>query len=107
LYFDYGLPVKIKSKKPYIARFYGSISIDEDEELQRFFKKVPRRRKAIIDMTNLWGMGLVFAEDFEEFDRSHPMLVWIIPENRREYFKQFGLDSAKMFEKLDLAIVSK
>lgn len=105
-YFNYGLPVKIKSVNPFIAKFYGSISIDLYSDLQKFFKKVPKRKKAILDMTNFWGMGTVFNDDFEEFDLSHPKLIWVIPNDKKYYFKNIGLDTAKMIENLELAIAS-
>lgn len=106
-YFDYGLPVKIKSTAPFIARFYGGISIDFYDELLKFFKKVPKRRKAVLDMSNFWVMGKIFYDDFEEFDLSHPKLIWVIPSNKREYFKEIGIDSSKMVESLNLAMERK
>jgi hypothetical protein len=102
-YFDYGLPIRIKSKAPYIARIYGMISIDMDEDLQKFFKKVPKRKKAIIDMRNSWGIATAF--DFEEFDLPRPNLIWIVPKEKRDYFKQFDIDSTKMVDNLDSAIL--
>ena len=49
-------------------------------------------------------MGSVFDDDFEEFDLSHPKLVWVIPKDKKNYFKNIGLDTTKIVENLDLAM---
>jgi len=103
-YFSYGLPVKVKSTKPYVARMYGGLSLGDEGDLQIFFDKVPIDKTAILDMSNFGRMGTMFHPYFKTFDSLHPKLIWVIPGERRYFFKISGVDTTKMVESLELAL---
>jgi len=103
-YFSYGLPVKIKSTNPFIARIYGGLSLGNEGDLQEFFDKVPIDKIAILDMSNLGSMGTMFYPYFKTFDSLHPKLIWVASGDSKNYFKLSGIDTAKMVESLELAL---
>lgn len=86
MHLEYGLPVKLKSVSPTVYRMYGTLSINEQPALLRFFDSIPDTARVIFDLRNFHGMGRLLDEDFQTFDRSHPNVVWVTPGKLDDYF---------------------
>lgn len=102
-YFDYGLPVKLKSTAPLIYRIYGGLSIDDQPALQRFFDSIPDSARVIFDLSNFHGMGRLLDDDFKKFDHSHPNVLWVTPGYIDNYFAMI-LSPRRRVETLEEAI---
>lgn len=75
-YFDFGLPCKKISDKPYEVRIYGSLSSNEEQELNNFIQAIPSDRPVIIDMTNFQSMGTMFYPLFRRLIKRNKQLIW-------------------------------
>jgi hypothetical protein len=93
-YFGFGLPARVLPGPPPTLRFYGSLSIDHDEDLMHLIESLPADTPLTIDMTNFGGMGLLLYLDF------HPLLArsievhWVATPQAATQLRKIGVKSA-------------
>lgn len=93
-YFDFGLPCKKISDNPYEVRIYGSLSSNEEQELNKFIKDLPSDRPILIDMTNFEGMGTMYYPLFKSLINRNKNIVWATRYKRQ--LKEIGIDTTKI-----------
>lgn len=86
-YFDFGLPCKIISNRPFEVRIYGCLSANEEQELNTFVHGLPIDKPILIDMTNFNGMGTMFYPLFKGLLKRNPDIVWVT-SSKGEALKQ-------------------
>lgn len=97
-YFDFGLPCKITQERPLEIRIYGSLSSNEEQELNKFVNDLPSDRSILIDMTNFNGMGTMFYPLFQNLIRRNDKIFWA--STYKTQLKEIGVDTTKIFEKV-------
>ena len=103
-YLEYGLPVKIESRKPFIARLYGDLSTGCETDLQHFLTTVPVDSSAVLDCSNFHGMGTLLYPYFDQFDRTHPKTIWVVGPGSRKQLLEAGINERKMVSSLTEAL---
>lgn len=76
-YFDFGLPCRVTSTKPFEVRIYGGLSLGDDEALNTFLHALPTDKHMLIDLTNFNGMGTRFYPLFQHLLKRNPNVVWV------------------------------
>jgi hypothetical protein len=76
-YFSFGLPARVLPGPPLTLRFYGSLTITHDEDLERLIGSLPADTPITIDMTNLNGMGMLLYSDFRPLLARSIEVHWI------------------------------
>jgi hypothetical protein len=94
-------PVTIVSKRPYIARIYSRIVVDDRDKWLSFFRTVPRLETAIIDLRYLNWIQPELSTDLVKFGARRPKLIWVVSDHGREYFGQAGIDTTKMVSSIE------
>ena len=94
---------KIKSKDPFVVKMCDRLSSRKENELKELFRKVPKDKSVIIDMTKFGIMDDILKPYFKSFDSSHPKAIWVIQEDRRMNLAVVGIDTLKMVKSLDIA----
>ncbi|MEH0154520.1 hypothetical protein V6R21_10275 [Limibacter armeniacum] len=96
-YFDFRLGLKKLSNDPLTYKLYGSISVDEADELYDFFDSLPIDKVVLIDMSNFNGMGTMFDEDFLELSESHKKVTWInCSKGAKDTLERSGIKSKRI-----------
>jgi len=79
-YFPHHLGVKkLSDYSPLTYKLYGTISSDDQDELDTFLKSLPLHPKVIIDMSNFSGMGTMFYTWFEDYCAHKKNIYWLNP----------------------------
>jgi hypothetical protein len=79
-YFPHHLGVKKLSNQPPLTyKLYGSISSDDQDDLDAFLESLPSKSKVIIDMSNFSGMGTMFYNSFEDYCAHKKNIYWLNP----------------------------
>lgn len=100
-YFDFGLPCKKISDNPYEVRIYGSLSSNEEQELNKFINKIPSDRPVLIDMTNFEGMGTMYYPLFKSLITRNTKIVWAT--KYKQQLKEIGVDTTKIAADIETA----
>lgn len=101
-YFMYKFPVKEFNEDPYRIRIYGSLTIDEKDELtHRINAIVSREHSLVLDMTNLRGMGTTLYSCFEPL-KHIPHLKILVNEAALMHITEmkFEVDKIKLIENI-------
>ena len=93
-YFDFGLPCKKISDRPYEVRIYGSLSSDEEQELTKFIQAIPSDQPVVIDMTNFEGMGTMFYPLFKSLIKRNKQIIWA--KKLATQLIEIGVDTAQI-----------
>jgi hypothetical protein len=81
-YFDLGLGLKLLSKDPLIYKIYGSITSNDLNDIENFFKGLNKNQKVIIDLTNLSGMGTMFYPIISNLIKDKSNILWKVDYNK-------------------------
>jgi hypothetical protein len=100
-YFDFGLPCKKISDNPYEVRIYGSLSSNEEKELNKFVNELPSDRPILIDMTNFEGMGTMYYPLFKSLITRNNKIVWAT--RYKQQLKEIGVDTTKIAADIETA----
>jgi len=100
-YFDFGLPCKKISDNLYEVRIYGSLSSNEEQELNKFINELPSDRPVLIDMTNFEGMGTMYYPLFKNLITRNKKIVWATKYNQQ--LKEIGVDTTTISEDIETA----
>ncbi|MCB9174367.1 MAG: hypothetical protein H6589_07145 [Flavobacteriales bacterium] len=100
-YFDFGLPCKKISDNPYEVRIYGSLSSNEEKELNKFINELPSDRPILIDMTNFEGMGTMYYPLFKSLITRNNKIVWAT--RYKQQLKEIGVDTSKIAADIETA----
>ena len=100
-YFDFGLPCKKINDSPYEVRIYGSLSSNEEKELNKFINELPANIPILIDMTNFEGMGTMYYPLFKSLIDRNTKIVWAT--RYKQQLKEIGVDTTKIFEDIETA----
>jgi hypothetical protein len=101
-YFMYKFPVKEFNEDPYRVRIYGSLTIDEKDELtNRINAIVSRKQRLVVDMTNLRVMGTALYSCFEPLKHISDLEI-LVNESALMYITEmkFETDKIKLIENI-------
>jgi hypothetical protein len=100
-YFDFGLPCKKISEKPYEVRIYGGLSSNEEQVLTKFIHDIPSDQPVIIDMTNFHSMGTMFYPLFRNLIKRNKQLIWATTYTKQ--LNEIGVDSSHIVPDIQTA----
>lgn len=106
-YFNLDLPIKDLGGHPHCIRIFGSLSSSQQEELTRFFDRLPRSKPLLIDMSNFESMGTLLYPTFQQFieQRKLASTVWWASSNARKHLEALGISSDVIFENREDAVI--
>ena len=81
-YFPHQLGLKNLSKNPLRYKLFGNISSNEENQLEAFFKSLPKHKRTEIDMSNYTGMGTMFYSIIEEYIFNNKNIYWYKPTSK-------------------------
>jgi hypothetical protein len=90
-YFSFGLPARELPGPPLTLRFYGSLSIDHDEDLGHLIESLPADTPLTIDMTNFGGMGLLLYSTFRPLLARSPVVHWVAAPRAATQLRELGV----------------
>lgn len=90
-YFDFGLPCKITSTDPFEVRIYGSLSSNEEYELNKFVQALPSNNPILVDMTNFSRMGTMFYPLFRSLLARNTRIVWVTTSWGGKQLQEIGV----------------
>jgi hypothetical protein len=76
-YFRLGLGLKKLSDSPLTYKLYGSISSNEEDELNNFLKSLPPESAIYFDMSNFSSMGTMFYPIFKTLCERNKNIYWM------------------------------
>lgn len=76
-YFRFGLGLKKLSDWPLTYKLYGSITSNDEDELNTFFKSLPLDLAIYFDMSNFTSMGTMFYPTFRTLCESNKNIYWM------------------------------
>jgi len=71
-YFDYGLPITKTNDRPITYRLWGSLTTNEEEDLNKLLKTIKDDDFVIFDFRNYQGMGSLLYHEFIELNKRNP-----------------------------------
>jgi hypothetical protein len=95
-YFDFGLPCKVTSTTPFEVRIYGSLSSDEEQDLNRFVRALPTAKPILIDVTNFEGMGTMFFPLFQRLLAQNTRVVWVASEWSSKQLREMRVPASRI-----------
>jgi hypothetical protein len=96
-YFNFGLGVKKISENPLTFKLYGSISVNEESELNEFIYSLPKDKEIYFDMSNFNGMGTRFYTTFKSLCDTNKLIYWIDCSNGAiKQLNEIGIDKSRI-----------
>jgi hypothetical protein len=95
-YFDFGLPCKVTRTDPFEVRLYGSLSSNEEQDLNRFVRALPTAKPILIDVTNFEGMGTLYFPLFQRLLGQNTRIVWVASEWSRKQLREMGVPASRI-----------
>ncbi|AWM32104.1 hypothetical protein DDQ68_04415 [Hymenobacter nivis] len=95
-YFDFGLPCKITSLRPFEVRMYGGLSANEEQALTKFMHELPSDRSILVDMTNFEGMGTMFYPLFRNLLARNRQIVWVASKWSRKQLREIKVPADRI-----------
>jgi len=97
-YFDFGLPCRVTSTKPFEVRMYGSLSSSEEAALTQFVHDLPTDKPLLLEMTNFQGMGTMFYPLFQGLLKRNPNVVWVASPKTYAFtqLQEMGVPSSRI-----------
>ena len=94
VYFDdLGLPAKIFPGNPYKVRFYGMLSLRNEQQLRGLIHALPGDVQIIVDMSNFHSMGTLLYPIFRELMSKNRNIKWIASGTARSQLIEIGVDA--------------
>jgi hypothetical protein len=93
-YFAFGLPARKLPGPPLTLRFYGSLSIDHDEDLGRLIGSLPADTPLTVDMTNFASMGLLLYSTFRPLLARSIEVHWVATPYAATQLREIGVKSS-------------
>jgi len=103
-YFASGLPARKLPGPPLTLRFYGSLSIDHDEDLGRLIASLPADTRLTVDMTNFGGMGIPLHPTFRPLLARSIEVHWMATPQAATQLREIGVNSAAHRRDTDLVL---
>ena len=101
-YFEFHSPWKIVSTDPFTCRFYGRLSIHDQEELNQFIESIENQDRILIDLSNFEGMGTILYDSFRKLNSNIPNINWLVQEENDWVIQQLleiGIDQNEIIKK--------
>jgi hypothetical protein len=95
-YFDFGLPCKVTSTEPFEVRIYGSLSSNEEQDLNKFVRALPTVKPILIDVTNFDGMGTMFFPLFQRLLAQNTRVVWVASEWSSKQLREMRVPASRI-----------
>ena len=101
-YFGFHFPWKIVNTDPFTCRFYGRLSIHDQEELNQFIESIANQDRILIDLSNFEGMGTILYDSFRKLNSNIPNINWLVQEENDWVIQQLleiGIDQNEIIKK--------